>query len=409
MNSTKQKTKILFAHYGEDWIRGSERCLLDLLTHIDRTVFQPVVWCNSNVMAKEVKKLGIEVSVDRFSILLGWGLPRFDMFNYLYLLFRSFQLIRRYKIDLVHSNSGAPCQWLVPISRIMRIPIVAHLHARYGLRERCCLALHHVSMAIGVSRPVINGLLKDGMKKQSTQVIHNGIDGSRLKQQTIVNCRTLINASVNEPIIVTAGSLIKRKGFDVLLKSINILQQRQQPVQLIIIGDGPERQNLQHQAETSKISHLVTFLGERSDVGGILLGGADLFVSTAREEVFGLVLAEAAWAGLPVIATNTGGIPEVIKDGETGLLVPVDDPTATADAIERTLQHNWASFTMGVYGNDRVHHEFSVERYVMDFQKLYRQLINAKQSNGIFSSWRVWFTYKNWILSILGNKLNRIR
>ncbi|HJU65024.1 MAG TPA: hypothetical protein VJ596_05070, partial [Gemmatimonadaceae bacterium] len=70
---------VLFTHFGEEWIRGSERCLLDLLTHIDRRQFAPIVWCNAEKLAEEVRKLGLPVHLGTFHLLLDWTPPRFDV------------------------------------------------------------------------------------------------------------------------------------------------------------------------------------------------------------------------------------------------------------------------------------------------------------------------------------------
>ncbi|MGL5975051.1 MAG: glycosyltransferase family 4 protein, partial [Aeromonas sobria] len=73
---------ILLVHYGENWIRGSERCLLDLLAHLDRDRFTPLLWCNSQRLADEAALLGVKALAEPFSLLLGWQAPRFDVAAY---------------------------------------------------------------------------------------------------------------------------------------------------------------------------------------------------------------------------------------------------------------------------------------------------------------------------------------
>ncbi|MGL5481308.1 MAG: glycosyltransferase family 4 protein, partial [Aeromonas veronii] len=105
-------TPVLLVHYGEDWIRGSERCLLDLLAHLDRSRFTPLLWCNSPTLAAEAATLGVETMVEPFSLLLGWQAPRFDLAAHRRLSRRARALITERQIGLVHANSAAPCQWL---------------------------------------------------------------------------------------------------------------------------------------------------------------------------------------------------------------------------------------------------------------------------------------------------------
>ncbi len=132
-------------------------------------------------------------------------------------------------------------------------------------------------------------------------------------------------------IIATVGSLIKRKGIDLLIRSLAALMASGEEVQLLIIGSGPEREALMALAVELGVAERVHFLGERPDSAAILRGGVDLLVSGAREEVFGLTLAEAGMLGLPVSAYRVGGIPEVVEEGVTGLLATPGDWAEMAD------------------------------------------------------------------------------
>ena len=124
-------TTILFTHYGDEWIRGSERCLLDLLKHIDRTRFRPVAWCNSRTMADELRHLDIPVIQSEFPLLFGWQQPHYSFSKFYKLVRQGIDLVDKYDVNLVHANSGAPNQWLNLIARARGIPLVAHLHSRY--------------------------------------------------------------------------------------------------------------------------------------------------------------------------------------------------------------------------------------------------------------------------------------
>jgi len=150
---------VLFTHFGEDWIRGSERCLLDLLAHLDRRRFAPVAWCNTTTMEREIAALHVPVHRSRFSILADWGRPKWDVANWLRLVREGKALARRYGVRLLHANSGAPVQWLLPVASARRLPLLAHLHSPYPLRARCTLGLHQVSLAVGVSQGCVAGLL----------------------------------------------------------------------------------------------------------------------------------------------------------------------------------------------------------------------------------------------------------
>lgn len=392
INTTKQQdiSSILFTHYGENRIRGSERCLLDLLTHIDRDRFKPVVWCNTQVMADAVRALDVKAYQSDFSMLLGWKPPHFDFRAFLSLIRQGIELVDRHAITVLHANSGAPNQWLNFVARARRIPLVAHLHARYPLRDRLTLGLHQVPMAVGVSQPVIDTLLDDGMPGTRCRVIPNGIDTHRLDRQPSIDLRHQLNLKTGDFLIATVGSLIKRKGIDLIIDAVSKVTDKGVPVHLAIIGNGPEQDALLQQTRQKGIDARVHFLGEQLNVAGLLRGSADLFVSGAREEVFGLVLAEAGLAGIPVIAPAVGGIPGVIADGETGLLVPPGDAGRLADTVFRLYRDKTLRTRMGAAGRRRVLERFTIERNVRSFEQLYDSLARDPEMQTAWSSHWQW-------------------
>lgn len=367
---------ILFTHYGDEWIRGSERCLLDLLSHLDRTRFRPIVWCNSETMADEVRHLDVPIIRSNFPLLFGWQRPRFAVKAFYNLVRQGIKLIDSYGVALIHANSGAPNQWLNLVGRARHIPLLTHLHSRYPLRDRISLGLHQVSMAVGVSQPVIEQLLNDGMPVKRTCVIPNGIDTQRLDNQKHIDLRRILNLGSHDFLIATTGSLIHRKGTDIIIEAVSRLIRQGVPAWLAIIGDGPERMRLQQQIQRLGLSSRIHLLGERSDVAGLLRGGVDLFVSAAREEVFGLVLAEAGLARLPVVAPAVGGIPDVIVDGKTGRLIPAENVDALTYAMSQFFLTPQRRIKMGNAGRRHVCKHFTIQRNVQQFEQLYRQMLH---------------------------------
>jgi len=345
--------RILFTHYGENQIRGSERCLLDLIKHLDRKLFTPVVWCNSELLEQEVKKLQVRVIKSDFPILLGWLPSRFDFRSFISVVRQGLRIVSEENIQIIHANSGAPNQWLNIIARIKKLPLVSHLHSRYPLRDRLSLGLLNTSLVVGVSQPVVSQLLDDGIAPDRVKVIPNGIDTSLQDQATPVDIRRLLNLESHDFVAMTVASLIYRKGIDMLIRAIACL----------------------------RLQSCIHFLGERTDVAGLLRGEVDVFVSGAREEVFGLALAEANLASIPVIAPSVGGIPEVIEDSKTGILVPPENGIHIANAIQRLYKNPALKKKMGLAGRCRVIDNFSVEKYVSRFQNTYLDLIENKEKH----------------------------
>lgn len=363
-------TPVLLVHYGEDWIRGSERCLLDLLAHLDRSRFTPLLWCNSPTLAAEAATLGVETMVEPFSLLLGWQAPRFDLVAHRHLSRRARELITERQIGLVHANSAAPCQWLVGVCRALQVPLVCHLHARYQPRDRFSLRVHQASVLIGVSEPVLTGWRQDGCAADRLMRVPNGVDAARLNGGAHWPVVGMLGLPPGDLIIATIGSLIKRKGVDLLIRSLAALLESGEEAQLLVIGSGPELAALRELAAGLGVSERVHFLGERPDSAAILRGGVDLLVSGAREEVFGLTLAETAMLGLPVSAYRVGGIPEVVEDGVTGLLAEPGE--------WRQMAEHWRRLTdpllrdqLGRAARLRAERHFRVERYAGDIADIW--------------------------------------
>ena len=390
-------TTILFTHYGDEWIRGSERCLLDLLRYLDRSLFHPVLWCNSVTMAKAAGALGIPVELSPMPLLFASRKPRFNISAYCRLLRRGLDIVDKYDAKLIHANSGAPSQCLNVIARVRRLPLISHLHSPYPLYERLTLGLHHASMSVAPSHSVIKQLHGDGVPAEHSQVIHNGIDHTTLGRQKPIVLRAALNIPRGDFVIATTGSLIHRKGIDLIIKALGKVRDRGLTAQLVIIGEGPERQALEKLSDALALRPYVHFLGEQDEVGGLLRSGIDLFISAARQEAFGLVLAEASLTGLPLIATDVGGIPEVLLHGQTGLLVPPEDIQALATSIAQLYADPELRMTLGKAGRHHVLQHFTIERNVAQFTRLYQHCL---AQSGLCMAW-----HRHWRWHHIGVKV----
>ena len=360
---------VLFTHFGDQWIRGSETLLLDLLAHLDPARIRPVVWCNGTEMAEACRNAGFKTHRTDFTYYFDAGSPPFSPWAYAALVREGAALARQAGARVLHANSAAPTQWLVPVARTLHLPLLSHLHIGYLRRSRYALLLHQADLIVGVSRQVLDDPVRDGIPPSRTHVIYNGIDFARL-DATGPTLRTTLGIPPGAPIIGTAGSLIPRKGHGTLLRAI---AQLNGPVHLLIAGDGPDRGTLQQLATTLGLAARVHFLGQQ-DAMAPFYRACDLFALASRAESFGLVLAEAGYMGRPAVATRVGGIPEVVEDGETGLLVPPDDATALAAALSQLLQDNEGRARMGDAARARVIQRFSVGRMAAEFEQAYARL-----------------------------------
>lgn len=370
----ERQTRILFVHYGDDWIRGSERCLLDLLATLDKQRYHPLLWCNSPVLAAAAEQINIETHCQPMSLLLSDRVPRFDTSGFYRQVRQGVALVKKHKIDLIHANSGAPCQWLNWVARACHLPLLTHLHSRYPLWQRWLFGLHQVDLAVGVSHPVIEQLREDGMAEERLAVVANGIDIQSLSRQQVVNVRCMLNLPPETLVIAAVGSLIYRKGFDIAIAACAELVKKGVDFHLVIIGEGEQRAELEQKITALKLNRRVTLLGECSGVVGFLKGGCDVLLSTAREEVFGLVLLEAALARVPVLAPSVGGIPEVIVDRQTGLLHQAGNVKQLTEQLIELISEPQLRSQLADAGYASLQAQFSIQHNVSALTACYDRL-----------------------------------
>lgn len=166
-----------------------------------------------------------------------------------------------------------------------------------------------------------------------------------------------------------------QKGVDILLKAIPLII-KEHNIMLNIIGTGSRANEYKKLAKDLKVDNYVKFLGfvEHKKLPEYY-ANADLFVFPSRRESFGLVLVEAMAAGLPVVSTRVGAIPEVVKDGETGILVPPNNPQKFAEAVNFLLDHPDKMQIMGMKGKERVKEYFTWDKVAKRVLKYYEEIL----------------------------------
>lgn len=181
--------------------------------------------------------------------------------------------------------------------------------------------------------------------------------------------------------LLTVGRLMPRKGVDTVLRALPALLPEFANLHYIVAGDGPDRLRLERLARELRVSHAVEFLGWISDEElPDLYRRAHVFVMPTREEPeqasiegFGIVFLEASASGLPVVAGRSGGAVEAVRDGETGLLVPPNDPGVLAQALLRLLRHPELRRQMGTTGRQWVEEKMNWDRAAREFEALLRE------------------------------------
>jgi glycosyltransferase involved in cell wall biosynthesis len=238
--------------------------------------------------------------------------------------------------------------------------------------------LHQVSLAVGVSQGCIAGLLADGVPPERVRVIPNGVDADRLKAQAEEGFRSRLGYTPDTVVVAQIGSLIHRKGVDVLLRSFQQLYRTHPQARLILAGDGPERAELEALRDELGLHDPVRFLGDFRQLGKLLHDAADIVVSASRHEPFGLTLIEAGAFARPVVATDTDGSRDILRDGSNGLVVPPADDRALAAALARLLDDAALRSRLGESLRATVQARFTVERYTDAFAGAYTGLLERE-------------------------------
>jgi glycosyltransferase involved in cell wall biosynthesis len=369
---------ILFTHYGDREIRGSERVLLDLLAALDRSRYRPILWCNAEPMAEQARTLGVTVHRAPMRFFLCNSSPRLDHRVWRAQGAIARDLITRHGVRLLHANSAAPAQWLVPVARSLRLPLLVHLHAPYLRRDRFALLLHQADLIIGVSQVTIDALAADGMPRERLRVIPNGIDPGRVAGSSQGCLRARLAIPDGSIVVGCVGALVTGKGQDVVLRAVARLAAAK-PVHLVLAGSGPEQERLAALAQELGIEDATHFLGNRKDMAQVYRA-MDVNVLASRSEAFGLVLVEAGMHGVPSVASAVGGIPEVVEDGRTGLLFPSEDVEGLHRALQRIVADPALRSRLGEAARERAFARHTAARMTRDFEQAYEELLRLPAS-----------------------------
>jgi glycosyltransferase involved in cell wall biosynthesis len=229
----------------------------------------------------------------------------------------------------------------------------------------------HMDRLIAVSRSIERKLRHEGRDVIPIDLIYNGVDLQRYDHQ--VPCCTLPDEYGMEPgskIVGVVARLEPEKGHPTLFEAWPLVLRAVPDTYLLVVGEGSRRDALEAQARELRIAHRVVFTGRRDDVPAVT-AALDVAVLPSYREAQGLTILEAMALSRPVVASDVGGIPEMIQDGRTGLLVPAHDPEALAAAIVRLLTDHPLADTLARAGHDLVHDRFCIELMVRAVEAIY--------------------------------------
>jgi glycosyltransferase involved in cell wall biosynthesis len=294
------------------------------------------------------------------------------------------RLLARERYDILHFHTARAHAMAVFLGRAPGVSRVVTRRMDYPLRGGWYarrLYNHEVQAVVAISDGVRAKLIESGVAPGRITVVPSGVEAERFTPSP--ERRAAARARYATPpaatVLAVVGALETRKGHDVLLRAVARLADP--TIVVWCAGDGAERAALEAQRGALGLADRVRFLGRVDDVAE-LLAGADVCVMPSRHEGLGVAALEAMAAGLPVVASRVGGLPEAIVDGETGCLVPPDDADALAGALARLVADRELRCALGAAGAARARARFSMDAMAAGTLAVYRRLAAREARRG---------------------------
>ncbi|OGL45854.1 MAG: hypothetical protein A2W05_02470 [Candidatus Schekmanbacteria bacterium RBG_16_38_10] len=399
------KKKILIFDTGKEW-GGGTNSLLELLKRIDKNKYHFTALFYNNYkkgtesgIKTEIEKLGMEFlgleqrkqpvfvkiakELSRLTFFFSGRLKRYSVFliDYHFRIKQNAEkiseLLKKLGIDLIYMNNQ-PSSNLEGIiaSKMTGVPALQHSRIETMLNSFEVKAVNlWLKKMICVSEGVKKSFIKQGVDKSKCVVVYNGIAIETVSNASHQDIRKIWGISDEDIIIGTVGSLIKRKRIMDLIEATAIVAKRSEhPIKCMIIGKGPEKENLMTKVKERNLDSRIIFTDFESDAISYI-NALDIFVMPSEKEGLPRVILEAMLMGKPVIASDIIGSSELVVDGETGFLVPVGKTDAIASTILRLIENPALREQMGEKAKERIIRNFPVEKYVNDVENVFAEVL----------------------------------
>jgi len=366
---TNPQTLLILSNHGEI-VGGGEISLLTLLEAMDRSCWSPIVVVPSEgEVASRCRALELPTHVIPMPSLRRPGRA----------MLRSVSSIRRLAREtcavLLHANGSRAMFYAGLAGRLKGCPVIWHVRVANRDRFLDSVLARLASAVIANSKAV--GWRFSRALGDKVRCIYNGVNLAQfVPRQAPARLRTSLGLPDGAAVVASVGRFVPYKGFGVLLEAAGMVRASRSDVHWLLVGDGELRGALERQCRALGLEAQVHFTGWREDVPDIL-AVCDVFILPSMAEHFGRVIIEAMAMGKAVVATDAGGVPEIVIPGETGLLVPPGDATAMAQAVTALLEDPSRCSRFGAAGRGRVETKFSLARHVAAIEALYAELLDA--------------------------------
>lgn len=359
-------------------IGGLEKTLKNIALNLDKKRYQQQVWClkKKGILAEELENEGILVR--SFNIEGGLNFSS---------IFKLIKELKKESFNIVHCHGLFPSIWGILTANFARVPIkIMHSQNLYSwVPRKDIIKLRFLSYfttkIIAVSEAVRRSLIEfNRISPEKIVVIYNSApdlrctSGSNLR----LELRKELGIDKDDFVVGSIGRLEEHKGHAYLIEAISYLRYQMLPLKCLIVGDGPQMETLKLKAKSLKLDDKVIFTGYRNDAQSLFLA-MDIFVLPSTWiEGLPLVLAEAASAGLALIATNIGGNPEVVADGINGFIVPAKNSGVLAEKMQYLIDNPKERERMGQESFRAWEDKFSLKRMIKNLNDLYEEVLQIQ-------------------------------
>ncbi|MFW2454384.1 glycosyltransferase [Methyloversatilis discipulorum] len=295
-------------------------------------------------------------------------------------IWRLAAILRAERPDVVHIHSrrGADTLGLIAAKMTGIGKVILSRRVDDPVKPGWLTQLRYVKLpdrVVTVSKGIARVLIEAGVPAQHIRQVYSAIDFPAYQSALdVAQARARLELPDGVPVLVVVAQLIPRKGHRFLLQAMPRILAGHPDTQVLFVGKGEEDATLRSEVARMGLQHCVLFLGYRQDIGDILRA-SDVLVHPATMEGFANVAMQAMAAGIPVVSSAVGGMPESVRDGVSGLLVPPCDPDALAGALLRLLADPALRAQFGRQGKDIVEREFTIDAMVEGNLAVYRELI----------------------------------
>lgn len=377
----ENKTRVL--HFiASDGLYGAESVVLNLSMQLQDNYRQTaVIGCivSSDNENNALYNRAVELGLETVKIVIGNKKLLTD-------LPKAAKQISALKIDIIHSHGYKPSVYGFVIAKLKAIKIMATCHlwfelANKPLKTKVLVSLELLfykwfSKVVGVSEPIKQVLITKGVPERLVDVVPNGVDINVMDNRLVTRekIRTSLDIADDTFVLINSGRLTKQKAQSIIVDAAKILREKNINFLVLIVGEGELQAPLANQISKLGLEHNIKMLGFCSNIDEMLVA-ADCFVMPSIDEGMPMSLLEAVAAEVPVVSTHVGDIEKLIQHQESGIVIPLNDANALADAVIELKEHPDLATRFSKNAKQKMQAIYSSETMAKAYSAIYSAIV----------------------------------